>query len=142
MDTDIVAAIWFSCHDLTDTQHKLLLAIAYHGSPCWPSVGRLAKMIRRTPRQTRILLRELEKLAYLKVKIQRGRDKSNIYTINRKRILPISGKIGNLGFLSKSEVQTSPELEEQKEKKEGLLRHLGLEEGSGVWIAAMNGHQK
>ena len=140
MDAEIVHAIWLSCHDLTDTQHKLLLAIAYHGSPCWPSVSRLSKMIRRTPRQTRILLRELEKLGYVTVKIQRGRDKSNIYTLNRKRILPILPKIGSPDFLSKSEVQTSPELEEQKERKEGLLRHLGLKKGSSVWIAAMNGH--
>ena len=99
-------------------------------------------MIRRTPRQTRTLLRELEKTEYVRIKIQRGRNKSNVYTLNRKRILPIFSKIGILGFLSKSEIQTSPELIEEKEKKEGLLRHLGLEEGSSVWIASMNGHLK
>jgi hypothetical protein len=104
-------------------------------------VGRLAKMIRRTTRQTRTLLRELEKTGYIKVKIQRGRDKSNIYTLNRKRILPILGKTGNLDFLFKSEVQASPELEEEKERKEGLLRHLGVSEGSVVWVSAMNGQR-
>jgi hypothetical protein len=99
-------------------------------------------MIRRTPRQTRTLLRELEKTGYIKVKIQRGRDRSNIYTLNRKRILPVSKKTGNPDFLFKSEVQASAELEEQKERKEGLLRHLGISEGSVVWVSAMNGNRK
>ena len=114
MDAEILHAIWFDCKDLSDSQHKLLLALAYHGSPCWPSIRRLAQMIRRTPRQTRTLLRELEKTGYVRIKIQRGRNKSNIYTLNRKRILPILEKIGNLDFLSKSEVQTSFELIEEK----------------------------
>ena len=42
MDLTILHAIWFDCPDLPDTAHKLLLALAYHGSPCWPSVERLA----------------------------------------------------------------------------------------------------
>ena len=36
----------------------------------------------------------------------------------------------------------TPLILEEERKKEGLLRHLGLEEGSSVWTAAMNGHQK
>jgi len=142
MNAEILASIWFSCHDLTDTQHKLLLAIAYHGSPCWPSVRRLSQMIRRTPRQTRTLLRELEKIGYIKAKIQKGRNQSNIYTLNRKRILPTSKKTGHLDFLFKSEVQTSAELEGEKERKKGLLRHLGISEGSVVWVSAMNGQRR
>jgi hypothetical protein len=42
MDLAILHAIWFDCPELPDTAHKLLLALAYHGNPCWPSVERLA----------------------------------------------------------------------------------------------------
>jgi len=147
MDAEILHAIWFECKDLSDTQHKLLLALAYHGNPCWPSVKRLAVMIRRKPRQTRSLLYELQKLDYIGIKVQRGRGKSNLYTINRQKLLPILPKIGSPDCRSKSAIQSAPELLMEKERKEdqnpeALLLKLGLTRGSVVWIAAMNGHQK
>jgi MarR-like DNA-binding transcriptional regulator SgrR of sgrS sRNA len=147
MDAEILHAIWSECKDLSDTQHKLLLALAFHGSPCWPSVRRLAVMIRRKPRQTRTLLYELQELGYISIKVQRGRGKSNLYTINRQQLLPISEKIGSPDYRSKSAIQIASELlrEEEKNKEENpeaLLLKLGLTRGSVVWIAAMNGHQK
>jgi DNA-binding MarR family transcriptional regulator len=146
MDTEILSAIWFSCNDLSDSEHKLLLALAYHchhSLSCWPSIPRLAQMIRRTERQTHTLLYRLEKKGYITIVVRKGRGHSNLYHLNRKRILPYLDKTGSPEFRSKPEVQTSDELLlEEERKKEGLLRHLGLEEGSTVWIAAMNGHQK
>jgi hypothetical protein len=68
MDLAILHAIWFDCPELPDTAHKLLLALAYHGNPYWPAVGRLATMIRRSERQTQYLLRQLEQGGYITVK--------------------------------------------------------------------------
>jgi MarR-like DNA-binding transcriptional regulator SgrR of sgrS sRNA len=150
MDAEILHALWFDCHDLSDIQRTLLQALAYHchhGNSCYPSVRRLALMIRRTHRQTQTLLRQLEKAGYITIIVRRGRGHSNLYTINMKPRLHISGKIRSLDFISKYEAQTSPELlkEEEKNKEETpeeLLLRLGLTPGSGVWIASLNGHQK
>jgi hypothetical protein len=91
----------------------------------------------------RWILRELARVGYITIKIQRGRGKSNLYTINRQKLLPVLPKIGSLDCRSKPAIAIAAELlEEEERKKEGLLRHLGLEEGSTVWIASMNGHLK
>lgn len=144
MDADILTAIWFECKDLSDIERTLLQALAFHchnSYTCWPSVGRLSIMIRRTERHTRRLLRILDEMSYISTEVQRGRNHSNLYTINRTRICPVSEKIGHGDVRSKSDMQVSPEFKEEEErKKEGLLRHLGLEEGSEIWIASMNGH--
>ena len=97
----ILHAIWFDCPDLPDTAHKLLLALAYHGSPCWPSVERLATMIRRSERQTQYLLRHLEQEGYITVEKGRGRSKSSAYTIKVQSGLHPSEKRCNLGFVEK-----------------------------------------
>ena len=101
MDLAILHAIWFDCPGLPDTAHKLLLALAYHGSPCWPSVERLATMIRRSERQTQYLLRHLEQEGYITVKKGRGRSKSSTYTIKVQPELHPSEKRCNLGFAEK-----------------------------------------
>jgi hypothetical protein len=58
--------------------------------------------------------------------------------------LPVFQKIGSEDCRSKPAVQIAAELrEEEREKEENpeaLLLKLGLTPGSGVWIAAMNGH--
>ena len=144
MDAENLHAIWFECKDLSDSQHKLLLALAYHchhGLTCFPP--RLAVMIRKKPRQTRTLLWELARVGYITIKVQRGRGKSNLYTINRQKLLPVLPKIGSPDCRSRPAIAIAAELlMEEERKKEGLLRHLGLEEGSTVWIAAMNGYLK
>jgi DNA-binding PadR family transcriptional regulator len=171
MDPDIVRAIWFDCPDLSDTAHKLLLALAFHchHSPsCYPSVRRLSLMIRRSTRQTRALLHQLEKAGYISIRVRRGRGKSNTYTINRKSTSPVSAKngksthpifpkIGNPDFLSKSEVQTSPELLMEEERKktrareeeiakkassEEFLTYLGATPGGVFSSQSLNGHQE
>jgi hypothetical protein len=150
MDAEILHAIWFECKDLSDTQHKLLLALAYHchhGYTCFPSIPRLAKMIRRSERQTRTLLRQLEHVGYITITVQHGRRHSNLYEINRKSMFPVLEKTGSLGFRSKPAVWTSAEFKQEEERKkeenpEALLLKLGLTRGSVVWIAALNGHQK
>jgi hypothetical protein len=146
MDNEILTAIWLNCKDLSDSEHKLLLALAHHchhSLSCWPSIPRLSQMIRRTERQTHTLLYRLEKKGYITILVRKGRGHSNLYHLNRKRILPYLDKTGSPEFRSKPEAQTSDELLlEEERKKEGLLRHLGLEEGSTVWVASMNGHQK
>ena len=81
-------------------------------------------------------------MGYISVKVQRGRNYTNLVTINRTQICPVFEKIGHVGVPSKPDIEVSTQLQEEKEKKEGLLRHLGLEEGSSIWIAAMNGHLK
>jgi Helix-turn-helix domain len=169
MDPEIVRAIWFDCPDLSDTAHKLLLALAYHchHSPsCYPSVRRLSQMIRRSTRQTRSLLHQLEKAGYISISVHRGRRKSNAYTINRKLIppvLPQNGKsmplifpkIGNPDCRSKSEVQTSPELEREEErektrareeeiakkaKSKEFLEYLGAKPDGVFSHSSLNGH--
>ena len=150
MDTEILHAIWFECKDLSDAERNLLQALAHHchhGLICWPSVQRLAKMIRRTERHARRLLRGLERKGYINVKVQSGRNHTNIITINRTRLCPPFGKTGHSYVPPKPDIWVSPELlmEEEREKEEnpeGLLGWLGLTPGSGVWIAALNGHQK
>jgi len=146
MDTEILTAIWFGCKDLSDIERTLLQALAFHCHntyTCWPSVPRLAQMIRRTDRQTQTLLRRLEKAGYITTVVRRGRGHTNLYVINPKHILHLFEKIRSLDFTSKGEAQTSPKfLKEEEKNKEGLLRHLGLEEGSTIWIAAMNGQRK
>jgi hypothetical protein len=136
MGAEIVRAIWFDCPDLSDTAHKLLLALAYHchhGPSCYPSVRRLSQMIRRSTRQTRALLHQLEKAGYISIHVHRGRGKSNTYTINRKPTPPVSpqngkssvpifSEIGSPEFLSKSEVQASPELEMEEEREKTRAR--------------------
>jgi hypothetical protein len=90
-------------------------------------------MIRRSTRQTRALLHQLEKAGYISIHVHRGRGKSNTYTINRKPtppVLPQNGKssvpifseIGSPEFLSKSEVQASPELEMEEEREKTRAR--------------------
>jgi hypothetical protein len=146
MDNEILSAIWFGCKDLTDTEHKLLLALAHHANAvysCWPSVRRLSLMIRRTHRQTQRLLMQLEKKKYITILVRRGRKHSNLYTINMTSKFHISEKIRHPGVASKYDIQVSPELKEEEErKKEEQLRRLGLTPGSQVWIASLNGHQK
>jgi hypothetical protein len=146
MDAEILHAIWFDCKDLSDTERTLLQALVFHchhSLSCWPSIPRLSLMIRRTERQTHTLLYRLEKKEYITIIVRKGRGYSNLYHLNRKRILPYLDKTGSPEFRSKPEVQTSDELLKEEEKnKEGLLRYLGLEEGSKVWIASMNGLQK
>ena len=144
MDAEILHALWFDCHDLSDSEHKLLLALAHHchhSLSCWPSVGRLSQMIRRTERQTHTLLYQLKKKEYITIVVRKGRGHSNLYHLNRKRILPYLNKTGSPDFRSKPEVQTSDEfLLEEEKKKALLLEHLGITEGSELWIASMNGH--
>jgi MarR-like DNA-binding transcriptional regulator SgrR of sgrS sRNA len=150
MDAEIVHAIWFNCHDLPDIQRTLLQALAFHchhTNSCYPSVPRLARMIRRTERQTQTLLRRLEKTGYITTIVRRGRGHSNLYTINTKYILHLFEKTRSPDFTSKGEAQTSPEFlkEEEKNKEENteaLLLRLGLTPGSTVWQACLNGHQK
>jgi helix-turn-helix protein len=151
MDSDILTAIWLDCKDLSDPERNLLQALAHHCHhktyTCWPSVGRLSKMIRRTERHTRRLLRSLEEKEYISVKVQRGRNHTNLVTINRTRICPLFGKTGHSYDPSKPDIQVSAELlmekeENKEENPEGLLGWLGLTPGSEVWIASMNGHLK
>jgi MarR-like DNA-binding transcriptional regulator SgrR of sgrS sRNA len=124
----------------------LLQALAYHCHhtySCFPSVGRLSRMIRRTERHTQTLLRRLENAGYITTVIRKGRGRSNLYTINPKRILHLLEKTRSLDFTSKGEAQTSPELlMEEERKKEKFLLQLGRTPGSQVWIASMNGYQK
>jgi hypothetical protein len=146
MDNEIVTAIWLECKDLTDIERTLLQALAYHCHntyTCWPSVERLARMLRKTKRHTRRLLRMLEEKGYISVKVQSGRNHPNIYTINRTKLCPPSEKRGQGYVLSKEDKAMSPEFQLEKEGKKGqFLEHLGLTEGSTIWVAALNGHQK
>jgi MarR-like DNA-binding transcriptional regulator SgrR of sgrS sRNA len=144
MDPTILHALWFECPVLSDTQHKLLLALAYHchhGVSCHPSVPRLARMIRRSVRQTRTLLRQLEQAGYLHVQGQRGRGHANTYTLNRQRILPVFSETGSVDCRSKPEVQTAAEFKQEKERTDlpRFLKRLGLTPGSDAWHAALNG---
>jgi hypothetical protein len=111
-----------------------------------------------------------EKAGYISISVRRGRGKSNTYTINRKSIPPvlpkngksthpIFSKIGNPDFLSKSEVQTSPELEREEErentrareeeeereiraKAKNFLNSAGLTRKSLIWQDSFNGDQE
>jgi hypothetical protein len=150
MDTAILHAIWFDCQDLSDSERTLLQALAYHCHntyTCWPSVPRLARMIRRTERHTRRLLQSLEKAGYITIQERRGRGHSNLYILNRTQICQVLEKTGHPDVRSKPDTQMSPELLKEEERKkeetpEELLLRLGLTPGSGVWIASLNGHQK
>ena len=127
MDLAILHAIWFDCSDLPDTAHKLLLALAYHGSPCWPSVERLATMIRRSERQTQYLLRHLEQEGYITVKKGRRRSKSNTYTIMVQSELHPSEKRCNLDFAEKVQSGLHPNSYLEQDIKNARAR--GEEDG-------------
>lgn len=120
MDNEILHAIWFDCPELSDTAQKLLLALHYHchhSLTCWPSVGRLSVMIRRTERHTRRLLRSLEARGYIRTKVRRGRTHTSRYTLNRTRICQVLQERGHVGVPSKPDMEMSPEFLEEEEKK-------------------------
>jgi len=86
MAITIIEEIWE--HSPTkDSELLLLLALADHADSvngvCWPSVGRLARLIRKSERNTRYLLRKLEANGHISIKIRGSKSKTNLYRILR-----------------------------------------------------------
>jgi Helix-turn-helix domain len=143
----ILADIVLGCKDLTDTQRFLLVILALHGNPCYPSIPRLATMLHRSERQTQRLLRSLERAGYLTIKKGTGRGRASTYTLKvTPKMSPFSEKVTFTGVSEAEKVtpiDVTPTLKRTKdlspEKTERLLRRLGLTEGSTAWVAALNG---
>ena len=86
MSVKIVSEIW-EHSQAKDSALLLLLALADHAdsvsTECWPSVARLARLIRKSERNTRYLLRKLEEGGHIAIKIKGSARKTNLYRILR-----------------------------------------------------------
>jgi len=86
MATKITAEVW-EHSQAQDSELLLLLALADYAdsdlAQCWPSVRRLSCMIRKSERQTRYLLRKLEKGGHIAVTLKGSARKTNLYQILR-----------------------------------------------------------
>jgi DNA-binding transcriptional MocR family regulator len=79
----IVSYVWEKAQ-VRETELLLLLAIAHHTNKegkAYPSINRLARYIRRTPRTVKRLIRELEAQGYLTVAYQAGPKGTNVFHI-------------------------------------------------------------
>src|SRR5918999_6304383 len=86
MAITIMEEIWQ--HSPTkDSELLLLLALADYADSvngvCWPSVDRLARLIRKSERNTRYLLRKLEAGGHIAITIKGAKSKTNLYRILR-----------------------------------------------------------
>jgi hypothetical protein len=86
MSTKITTEVW-EHSSAKDSALLLLLALADHAdsvhAQCWPSVARLARMIRKSERNTRYLLRKLEEGSHIAVKFKGSAHQTNVYQILR-----------------------------------------------------------
>jgi hypothetical protein len=155
MAITIMAEIWE--HSPTkDTELLLLLALADHADRvtgvCWPSVSRLARLIRKSERNTRYLLRKLEAGGHIAITIKGAQHKTNLYRIlcpwrMGQQLLqentcaaappcPSDGARALAPDPSSEPSDLSPEVSATR------LKWLGLTPGSEAWALSLNGHHK
>lgn len=73
--------IWSECSDLSGSALLCALAIADHADNdgrCFPGVASLATKIRKKPRQTLTILRQLEAEGYIRIIHDKGRGRKNV----------------------------------------------------------------
>jgi hypothetical protein len=144
----------------------LLLALADYAdsvnAQCWPSVARLAKLIRMSERNTRYLLRKLEEDSHIAVKFKGSAHQTNVYQILRpwamgQELLQENKCAGGTHCPTNGATAVAPdptpdpkskERENARTREEGgrrkvtkeFLRHLGLEQDGEAWEAVLNGN--
>jgi hypothetical protein len=171
MSTKITTEIW-EHSSAEDSALLLLLALADHAdsvhAQCWPSVARLARLIRKSERNTRYLLRKLEEGSHIAVKFKGSAHQTNVYQILRpwamgQELLQEHNCAGatHCPTTGATVVAPDPNSEPKPEEKqnahareegeitrtgvtENFLRHLGLTPGGESWEAALqgNGHHQ
>ena len=86
MSVRILSEIW-EHSQAKGSELLLLLALADHAdsvtAECYPSVKRLAKLIRMSKRNTQYLLRKLEEDGHITIKPKASPNKTNLYKLHR-----------------------------------------------------------
>jgi hypothetical protein len=166
MATKITTEVW-EHSSAEDSALLLLLALADHAdsvhAQCWPSVARLARLIRKSERNTRYLLRKLEEGSHIAVKIKGSARKTNVYQILRpwamgQELLQENTCAGATHCPSNGATTVAPdpksepkpkERERERAREEGkrgvdvsetFLNFLGLTPDGESWKAALNGN--
>lgn len=162
MSVKIMAEVW-EHSQAKDSELLLLLALADHAesvnAQCWPSVARLARLIRKSERNTRYLLRRLEEGGHLAIQIKGSPRKTNLYRILRpwamgqqflqeNKCAAATGCPSNGGKVVAPDPNSEPTPEErektcaQEGNPELILKSIGLTPGSLAWIDALDALQK
>jgi len=166
MATKITAEVW-EHSPAKGSALLLLLALADYAhsvdAQCWPSVERLASMIRMSERNTQYLLRRLAADGHIAIQLRGSPRKTNLYRVLRpwckdcvwQTSEGATERTANGAKVFAPDPKTKPKPEEkvsacvreeggkQKVTKEFLLA-LGLEQGGEAYEAALhgNGHQE
>lgn len=155
MSVKIMAEVWEHAQ-AKGSELLLLLALADHAdsttAECWPSVKRLAKMIRMSERNTQYLLRKLQAEEHIVIQLRSSPRKTNLYRILRPWCKDCTRHKGagatSCTLDGAKALAPDPNSEPKPEDKESarvedpevLLRRIGLTPGSIAWNAALNGH--
>jgi hypothetical protein len=161
MATRIMAEVW-EHSPAKGAALLLLLALADHAdavhAQCWPSVPRLAFMIRMSERNTQYLLRKLQADGHIAMHLRGSPRKTNLYRILRPWCKDCAEPTtegatgctedGAKAFAPDPKAEPKPEEkesahaleEEQPVITENFLLKLGLTPGGEVWEAALHGN--
>jgi hypothetical protein len=167
MSIKIMAEVW-EHSQAKGSDLLLLLALADHADSvhalCWPSVQRLALLIRMSERNTQYLLRKLEADGHIAIQLRGSSRRTNLYRIHRPWCKDYTGhKCADANGCTEDGATTvapDPKSEpkpEEREKthareegktavkvSETFLTRLGLVPGGEAWEAALqgNGHRR
>jgi len=171
MSVKIMAEVW-EHSQAKGSELLLLLALSHYAdsvrAECWPSVRRLALMIRMSERNTQYLLRKLAKDGHIAITLRGSPRKTNLYRVLRPWCKDCTGHEGAgatgctvhgaKAFAPDPKSEPKPEERERTrareeedvrkgnysgpEKIESFLRSAGILETSDIYQYSMNGHQK
>jgi hypothetical protein len=148
MSVRIVAEVWEQAQ-VKGSALLLLLALADHADSvharCYPSIPRLAHLIRMSPRNTQYLLRKLEAAGHLA--IQHTPRQPNQYQLLRPWCKlctpgapPCTQWCNHVSAEGARALAPDPKTDpKEEEKRVRWLQTLGLTPGSDAWHAALNG---
>lgn len=96
MSIKLMSAIWDSDLPVRDATLLVFLSIADHANDagvCWPSVERIAKRCRITPRHCQRIIKGLEDDGYLEVDRNAGRSNTNVYRVVTEKVTSETEKV-------------------------------------------------
>jgi len=163
MSIKIMAEVW-EYSQAKGSELLLLLALADHAdsvhAQCWPSVQRLALLIRMSERNTQYLLRKLEADGHIAIQLRGSSRRTNLYRIHRPWCKDYTGhkcadangctEDGATAVAPDPKAEPKPEEREKThareegktavEVSETFLNFLGLTPDGESWKAALNGN--
>lgn len=96
MSIRLMSTIWDSDLPIRDATLLVFLSIADHANDagvCWPSVERIAKRCRISPRHCQRIIKGLEDDGYLEVERSAGRSNTNVYRIAIEKVTSVTKKV-------------------------------------------------